>query len=196
MSEILTIDTSVEMRRDEKIEPLPLYTDDLPMLHKKIPEYIEALPNTQMTKLIKRLKMTMKLHGGIGLSANQCGVFERVFIIGHEDFFITCINPEVIENSIEMKKEPEGCLSFPGMSLKVERPSSVLVKFLDENGTEQKMWLDGITARCYLHELDHMNGITFIEKVGPVSLKLAKQKQNKFIKQTQRKLKRKDALFV
>lgn len=191
MSNTLIIDTKEKITKEEQIQPLPLYTDDLPMLHKKIPEYIEALPNPQISKLIKRLKMTMKLYGGIGLSANQCGVFERIFIIGHEDFFITCINAEVLEVSNDMKKESEGCLSFPGMSLKVDRPSSILAKFLDENGNEQKIWLDGITARCYLHELDHMNGITFTEKVGPVSLRLAKQKQDKFIKQTQRKMKKK-----
>jgi peptide deformylase len=102
MSDILTINT--EEMVEERLDPLPLYDDNFPMLEDEIPEYNDPLPNHIMTKLIKRLKMTMKLHGGLGLSANQCGVYERVFVMGYEDNIFACINPKVVEQSSEIEK--------------------------------------------------------------------------------------------
>jgi len=187
MSEILTIDTETGIKKESQINPLPLYGDDFHMLSDEIPKYIDALPNTYMSDLIKKLKMTMKLYGGIGLSANQCGVYERVFVIGTDDYQMACINPEIVDVSDELVKEPEGCLSFPGLNLKIKRPKSIKAKFLNENGQPQEIWLDGLTARCYLHELDHMNGVKFTERVGSVSLIQAKRKQQKIIKKVSRK---------
>jgi peptide deformylase len=89
----------------------------------KMPEYKDTLPNFAMNNLVKRLKLTMKLYGGIGLSANQCGIFERVFVIGTDQFQIACINPKVIKSSADLQKENEGCLSFPGLYVKIARPS-------------------------------------------------------------------------
>ena len=124
----------------------------------------------------------MKLYGGLGLSANQCGVFQRVFVIGSDQFQIACINPKVIGVSADLLKENEGCLSYPGLYLKIERPKTIQVEFTAENGEIKQMELDGLTARCFLHELDHMNGKKFVEHVGPVSLQMAKKKQDKMIK--------------
>jgi peptide deformylase len=187
MSDILTINTSENTIQQQRIDPLPLFDDNHPMLSVSIPEYdINALPNGSMTNLISRLKMTMKLYGGIGLSANQCGILERVFVIGTDDFTIACINPKVITQSEEMIKDNEGCLSFPGMYLKLNRPKTIQVEFYDENGTLQRTTLDGLTARCYLHELDHMNGIKFTDHAGPVAVRLAKQRQTKMFKRIAR----------
>lgn len=186
---IINTEDSV-IKEPERLNPLPLYDDNHPMLSKEIPEYpTETLPNHTMDKLVKRMRMTMKQFGGIGLSANQCGVFERVFVIGTDEFQMACINPKVIEVSGETVKESEGCLSYPGMFLKVERPKSILVEFTDEVGQIQKMWLDGVTARCYLHELDHMNGVKFTDKVGPVALSQGRRKQQKMMKKIVRKQK-------
>jgi peptide deformylase len=156
------------------------------MLNDEIPLYRDELPNFEMSNLIKRLKMTMKLYGGIGLSANQCGIYERVFVIGTDQFQIACINPKVLEVSQEINKDNEGCLSFPGLFLKVPRPISVHAEFMDEFGETRRMWLDGITARCYLHELDHMNGVKFTSKVGTVTMSQARRKQSKLMKKIQR----------
>lgn len=186
MSDILTIDTGAGIIKEEKIDPLPLYDENHAMLQQVIPEYVTPLPNPNMTKLIKRLKMTMKLFGGIGLSANQCGVFERVFIIGTDQFQIACINPSVIESSEDCLNEGEGCLSYPGLQLKIKRPSWIVAEFTDENGQRKQMRMEGITARCFQHELDHMNGIRFTNHVGPVALKLARQKQEKLVKKIMR----------
>ncbi len=79
-------------------------------------------------------------------------------------------------------KESEGCLSYPGLYLKLDRPASIDVEFTDENGAVRQMRLDGVSARCFLHELDHMNGIRMTEQVGPVALQMARRKQEKIIK--------------
>jgi peptide deformylase len=187
--EIFTIDTGANIKQEQKIEPLSLFDDNHPMLSKPIPEYVLPLPNPNMNILINRLKMTMKQFSGLGLSANQCGVFERVFVIGTEHFQFACINPKIIDQSAEMIKDNEGCLSYPALYLKIERPSWIMASFYNERGERVEMKMEGLTARCFQHELDHMNGVKFIEHVGPVSLRLAKQKQDKIIKTIIRKRK-------
>ena len=185
MSETLIIDTVAAIGMPEqqvRVEPLPLYDENHPMLKVQIPEYKFDLPNPLMEMLVKRLKMTMKLYGGIGLSANQCGVFERVFVIGTDHFQIACINPRIIGQAPSTIKSEEGCLSFPGLHVKLDRPDWVEVEFTNEMGELKQMRLEGITARCFQHELDHMNGIRMIDHIGPVALQMARKKQEKIIK--------------
>jgi len=185
MSETLIIDTGAAIgmpTQQVRVEPLPLYDENHPMLKVQIPEYKFDLPNPLMEMLVKRLKMTMKLYGGIGLSANQCGVFERVFVIGTDHFQIACINPRIIGQAPSTIKVEEGCLSFPGLHVKLDRPDWVEVEFTNEMGELKQMRLEGITARCFQHELDHMNGIRMIDHIGPVALQMARKKQEKIIK--------------
>jgi len=185
MSETLIIDTGAAIgtpTQQVRVEPLPLYDENHPMLKVQIPEYKFDLPNPLMEMLVKRLKMTMKLYGGIGLSANQCGVFERVFVIGTDHFQIACINPRIIGQAPSTIKAEEGCLSFPGLHVKLDRPEWVEVEFTNEMGELKQMRLEGITARCFQHELDHMNGIRMIDHIGPVALQMARKKQEKIIK--------------
>jgi len=189
MSDIFTIDTEEDIvkQKEEVVEPLPLFNEDYPMLLQKIPEYdVSRLPNPVLGKLIKRLKMTMKLHGGIGLSANQCGVFERVFVIGANDAVWACINPKIINASPDLIRDKEGCLSFPGLALNVERHSWVEAEFINEECKVVQMRFEGLTARCYQHELDHMNGIRFTNHVKPLALEMAKKQQKKLIKKIMR----------
>ena len=193
MSETLIIDTGAAISTPEqlvKVEPLPLYDENHPMLKVQIPEYNFDLPNPLMEMLVKRLKVTMKLYGGIGLSANQCGVFERVFVIGTDQFQIACINPRIIGQSPTTIKGEEGCLSFPGFYLKIDRPDWIDVEFKTEMGEVKQMRLDGVTARCFQHELDHMNGIRMTDHVGPVAIQMARKKQEKVIKKIVRNKKK------
>ena len=193
MSETLIIDTGAALSTPEqlvKVEPLPLYDENHPMLKVQIPEYNFDLPNPLMEMLVKRLKLTMKLYGGIGLSANQCGVFERVFVIGTDQFQIACINPRIIGQSPTTIKGEEGCLSFPGFYLKIDRPDWIDVEFKTETGELKQMRLDGVTARCFQHELDHMNGIRMTDHVGPVAIQMARKKQEKVIKKIVRNKKK------
>jgi peptide deformylase len=187
MSEILTINTEQGIFQEQQIEPLPLYDENHPMLKRSIPEYeLSRLPNPVMTNLVSRLKMTMKLYSGLGLSANQCGVFERVFVIGNGDMVIPCINPKVIRIVGKMEKNNEGCLSFPGLFLKIERPLSIDVEFYDVSGKLINTTFEGLTARCFLHELDHMNGVRMVDYAKPLALQMARQKQQKLIKKVKR----------
>lgn len=186
MSEFLTINTEENIIREKHVEPLPLYDDNHFMLKQVIPEFSGPLPNHLMSTLVDRLKVTMKLYGGLGLAANQCGVSERVFIIGTDQFQIACINPRVVATSTKLAKENEGCLTFPGLFCKIERPDWVEVEFTTPDGELKQMKLDGATARCFLHELDHLNGIRFVDRIGPVALQMAKKKQQKIIKKITR----------
>jgi len=174
-------------------EPLTLYDDRLPLLNETLPDYEEALPNADMRTLIARMKMTMRKFGGIGLSANQCNVPTRVFIIAHQGLEMVCINPKLIGNpdTPAIVKLDEGCLSFPGLILSVKRYSEIDVEYQDENGKLVNKQLDGMIARCFQHELDHMNGIKFTSKVSSLVLSLAKKKQNKLMKTEIRKQKNK-----
>lgn len=180
--ELLVIDTGLSGNQPQEILPLPVYDDNHPMLLVDIPEYTLPLPNPTMNRLVQRLKMTMKMYSGIGLAANQCGVLERVFIIGTDQFQIACINPKVIKISEEMVNDREGCLTFPALFLTIHRPSWIEVEFTTETGEVKQMRLDGLTARCFLHELDHLNGVKFTSHVGKVSLQMAQQRAKKMIK--------------
>jgi peptide deformylase len=159
-----------------------------------MPLYDSPLPNPKMNELAKRLEMTRKLYDGIGLSANQCGIPERVFVIGYEDFNIVCINPKVVDESDETDKSREGCLSYPGLFVPVKRSSTIDVEFTDVNGQVQKMTLSGITARCFMHELDHMNGVLLEDHVGPLAMRMARQRQTKLIKTLKRNVKKQKRL--
>jgi peptide deformylase len=179
MSELI-IDTGSSVVKENRTEPLAVFGENHPMLSTVMPEYdVTSLPNSQMNELTARLKMTMKLYSGIGLSANQCGIHERVFVIGTEYFQMVCINPKIIKSSAEETKRKEGCLSYPGLFVTIPRSNSIDVEFYTETGELKQLTLDGVTAQCFQHELDHMNGITFTSKVGPVALQLAKKKQQK-----------------
>ena len=192
MSDILTIDTAVAAglkKVEDKVEPLQVHDDTFHMLSVPIPEFLGVLPNPSMTKLVRRLKMTMKLYSGLGLAANQCAVKERVFVIGTDQFQMACINPKVLESSEEIVKDTEGCLSFPAFFLSIPRPKWIEVEFTDENGQRKQTRLDGLTARCFLHELEHLNGVKFTSHVGSVAMLQAKRKQEKLIKKIVRRRK-------
>jgi peptide deformylase len=197
MNQILKLNTvDPKYQQEKEVEPFPLYDENHPMMKQRIPEYnITLLPNPVMTNTINRLKMTMKLYNGLGLSANQCGVFERVFIVGNEEIVIVCINPKLIKASDDLIKDNEGCLSFPGLFLKVERAASVEVEYYDLQGKKYNTTFTGLTARCFLHELDHMNGITMDKHAKPLALKMAKEKQGKLFKRVKR-LQRNNGIFV
>lgn len=183
MSEFLTIDTGTSTVKQERIEPLPLYDENYFMLKQTMREMdVNLIPTQTVQTLIRRLKVTMSMYNGIGLSANQCGVAERLFLIG--DF--TCINPKIVGVSAEVEKVKEGCLSYPGLFVMIPRHKWVDVEYFDEQGQIQRHHFEGVTAQAFQHELDHMNGISFVDKVGPVTMRLARQKQQKLIKKIKR----------
>jgi peptide deformylase len=196
MSEIISINTEEGITssvKDAELDVLPVYPDAFPMLQEKVPEYKDALPSGTMTVLVKRLKMTMKAYNGLGLSANQCGVFERVFVMRMHDRNeiknVACINPKIIDESDEIIRDKEGCLSYPGMFLTVPRSQWITASWYDENGQGYESRLDGIQARVFAHELDHLNGVKMTDYVGPVAVKMARDKQVKLMKKIKRQMK-------
>jgi len=125
----------------------------------------------------------MDLHKGIGLAAPQVGLSYQLFIIHIKpDFKRIVINPKILTLSDEIDMQVEGCLSFPFLQLKVKRPASINVSYQNVKGEIINETLDGLKARCFLHEKDHVDGICFDTRVGKVSLQLAKKKQEKLIR--------------
>jgi peptide deformylase len=119
---------------------------------------------------------------GVGLAAPQLGLLYRVFVMGDTERSWTCVNPEILEKSTEEELDIEGCLSFPNLHLKIKRPVSIKVKYFDFTGKETIETLTGLWARCFLHELDHLNGVVFTTKVSKLVLDMAKRKRNKIDK--------------
>ena len=141
----------------------------------------------ELKEFVENMFETMKAYGGIGLSANQIGKPYRMFIMGgHKDFHKgkkwVCINPKIIEASKQTTRLKEGCLTFPFLFLDIERPSAVKVKYLDEDLKEQEEDMIGLVARCFQHELDHMDGIVFTEKVSKFKLEYSLKKRDKEIR--------------
>ena len=133
-------------------------------------------------ELKENLIETMKNFHGIGLSANQCGVMERVFVMYSDvkkDKIIACFNPQILSEGTEMVMMDEGCLTYPGMWLKVRRPDHINCSFEDENGDSQQVTMMGLECRVFQHEMDHMEGTNFTKKVSKVKLDMAKKRAAK-----------------
>jgi peptide deformylase len=122
----------------------------------------------------------MKANNGIGLAANQVGLLRRVFVIkltdGRE---IGCFNPHILQGDNDLITGDEGCLSFPNLWLKVARHNKITAAYLDNAGKQCIIELEGIDARCFQHELDHLDGVTFTEHVSDLKLQMARKKQRK-----------------
>ena len=132
-------------------------------------------------KISKEMIEMMLKYKGVGLASNQVGIDAQIFVMGEENP-ITVINPMVTEVGTEKIEMEEGCLSFPGLYMKVKRPSVVSVQYLDTKQKECIIKLEGFHARVFLHEYDHLQGITFDQRVSKMRLEMAKKKQEKILK--------------
>lgn len=126
----------------------------------------------------------MLANRGIGLAANQIGLSKRVFVMGSksvpgfpEPFAL--FNPKILEFSKETILDQEGCLSYPGLYLYIKRPSWVVAEYQDSSGNTREVKIDGYLSKCFQHELDHLNGVCFVDIVSPLKLKLALKKIRK-----------------
>ena len=129
----------------------------------------------------KLLKELTEAKNGVGLAANQIGITKRFFAIGHESFDTIknpaiIWNPQLITESEEKVIDVEGCLSFKGIWLKVERPKTVEVQYETTQGKTRFAKLDGMESKCFQHELDHLDGITFDKRVSKLKWDMAKKK--------------------
>jgi peptide deformylase len=123
---------------------------------------------------------TMNSFNGIGLAGNQVGLLRRVFVMKLQDGReLGCFNPYILNGDNDLVDSNEGCLSFPNLWLKVKRNIKITAAYLDNTGKTCIIELEGLDARCFQHELDHLNGITFTEHVSNLKLSIARKKQRK-----------------
>jgi peptide deformylase len=136
----------------------------------------------------KEMFALMKQRHGVGLAATQIGSSYRMFVMKHSILGdIGVYNPEILETTGEASIE-EGCLTWPMLYITITRPSRIKVRWTKADGTTQvETWMDGIDARCFLHEKDHLDGINFIDLVSEFKLKRAKQQREKRLKKLVRK---------
>ena len=135
------------------------------LLHKKIEK---CSYNLDRQEISDTLRENMFRHNGVGLSANQIGIGERVFVMMvdiDEEETIICFNPRIIKESKDEVVMEEGCLSYPDKFLEIKRPSSIVVKYEDEEKVLHKVKMTGYTARIFQHEYDHMEGVDFTQRV-------------------------------
>jgi len=121
---------------------------------------------------------------GIGLAANQIGITKRFFCLGYESFDVftkpvIIWNPQIKTSSEETVVDVEGCLSFPDIWIKVDRPKKVTVTWQNMKGETLMQHLDGMESKCFQHELDHLDGINFNKRVSKMRWDIAKKKAMK-----------------
>lgn len=135
--------------------------------------------DAELRKLLQDMAETMYANKGIGLAAQQVGRLERVCVIdvpGKEDApgtgLMFLVNPAVVsrEGSVVFK---EGCLSFPGLEVEVERAATVTVEYQDEQGDRKTIVAEGLAAVCLQHEIDHLDGVVFVDRLSPLKRRLA-----------------------
>lgn len=142
------------------------------------PEFDPKELKEQMVELMLREK-------GVGLSANQIELNKQVFVMGGDASDSTlCINPVVLQHTEEKVKDLEGCLSFPNVYVQVERPKEILAEWFDENLEKKRSHITGYSVKVFLHEWDHLQGVTFKDRVSrlrwSMALKKAKKLEKKF----------------
>lgn len=167
-----------------------LVDENNPILTQKCVEHIIS----EFTEeLAVNMINTMKESGGIGLAAPQVGLAERVFVVGHESQgFVVCINPVMqIAEDAEEETFTEACLSFPHLELKVKRKNAVLLAYTNANGVRKQTKFVGVWAQAIQHEMDHLDGVLFQDRVGSTTLSLATSKRREKAKRASRAAKRK-----
>lgn len=164
---------------------LPIITAPDPRLKAKCEPVAEV--DAEVARLMDDMLDTMYLAPGIGLAAPQVGVTKRILVVdvspkdGPREP-IRMANPEIVWQSEELATYEEGCLSLPEQYADVERPDKVRVRYLDETGAERELEAEGLLATCVQHEMDHLDGVIFVDHLSALKRKmilrkLAKQKK-------------------
>jgi len=148
-----------------------------PILREKALSVEEVTP--EILNLIKDMAETMYTASGVGLAASQVGVLKRIILVdGEEDGLIVLINPMIIKSEGEVVAE-EGCLSVPDIYSQVKRSSKVTVKALNENGDPIEITKEDLIARALQHEIDHLDGILFLDRIGRMERQILLNKLKK-----------------
>ncbi|MBM3579769.1 MAG: peptide deformylase [Alphaproteobacteria bacterium] len=178
------------------MKTLPLIIAPDPLL-RKVSKIVDKIDD-ELRELMKDMVSTMYAESGVGLAAVQVGVLKRILVIdvdykiedhegyehcGHVHVISSnpryFVNPEIIWSSEECVPYNEGCLSFPGARSEVIRPNKVKVKYLDFMGLEKTETMSGLLATCIQHEIDHLNGITFVDRISKIKREMILKKIRK-----------------
>jgi len=136
----------------------------------------------QAKELYELLRDKLVEHKGVGLSAPQLGIMTRVFVIGNPDVpseIIGVFNPMIVDYDEETVVYEEGCVSYPGLFIKIKRPRGIRVRYRGWNGEAGTTRYEGYTARVFQHEYDHLNGVTFQTRANRYHLDQARSFKNK-----------------
>jgi peptide deformylase len=139
-------------------------------------------PGPELDRLVADMFETMYDASGIGLAAPQIGLSERLIVVDvKEDGAqpMALLNPTVVESGSGKDRVEEGCLSIPGVAATVERPTSVVVEATDARGQAVRIQAQGMLARCLQHEIDHLDGVLFIDRISPIKRKMLLAKYRK-----------------
>ena len=146
---------------------MDLVKSDYPTL-REVAERIDDADIVSLVEVAKEMLDLMVQQHGIGLAAPQIGLSKRLFVIQlqgtHKPWYF--FNPEIIEFGTQTQELPEGCLSLPGMFYSVQRPKKIIVQYQDETAKIRKCAFEGMMARCFQHELDHLDGILFVDRIN------------------------------
>ena len=153
------------------------YPDQI--LTERMPEFDFENPIMDPKQLEADMLELMFSSYGMGLSANQVGIRARVFVMGHEQFKDNAqafFNPEIVANTDTIVDLEEACLSFPGIYVNIKRPTAIKARWQNSSGEWQEGEFKGYECKCFLHEFDHLEGITFKDRVSTLKWALAVKK--------------------
>ena len=166
---------------------LTIHTAPDPVL-KRVAEPVSKVDDA-LRKQMDDMLETMYHDKGIGLAAPQVGISNRVVVMdvdqtdeGEKGKALFMVNPEIIWESEELRIYNEGCLSVPEMYAEVERSDSVRIKYLDYDGAEQELEADGLLSTCIQHEIDHLNGVLFVDHLSSLKRNMIMRKLKKHLK--------------
>ena len=169
---------------------LSLVSADHPILRQKAEDFdFDSVGEYDPKELFESMRELMCKERGIGLAAPQCGIPLNVFIMGNPSepsSIISVFNPKIIEEIDEDVYYDEGCLTFPGLFLRMKRNSAIRVRYTNYKNYTDTIKFDGMTARVFLHECDHLQGILYTDNARPYHIEKAKRKQKIYVKQKQR----------
>jgi peptide deformylase len=169
---------------------LPILTPPDPRLRQKARPVTEADAD-RVRALAERMLATMYAAPGIGLAAPQVGEGLRLFVMdvagkGETPAPQVLLNPELVEASRETELREEGCLSLPNQYADIERPWRIRARWLDLSGRRHEAELDSLAARCFQHELDHLNGVLFVDHLSILKRNMILRKLAKELKAKER----------
>jgi peptide deformylase len=174
------------VKEETEVAILPIYICSEPVMRKKAKPVKE--PDASLHRLAADMVETMHNAGGVGLAANQVGSLQRIIVVDltedeaqQQPTTMVLVNPVVVKEEGSSVME-EGCLSIPDIREEVERPERIIVRYKDLDWNDHEIEAEGFPARVMLHEIDHLNGVLFVDRLSMLKRKLLRGRLNKLRK--------------